>query len=107
MLLHQPMNRLSAFVVSHLSHATGVHDTDVSHLASLCLPHPVAHEFLRHTTCLREVQFTSQCEKRSLLALQYARIYHVSFKFVAKVRKIIVSLHHQIKLFNLFKTTTT
>ena len=106
-LFHQSMDGLSAFMVSHLRHAARVNHHQICHFVLRRLSHPIAHQLLCHCARFSEVEFASQREKSRLLTLQYARINHVSSKFVAKVGKKIVSLHHQNKLFTHLSITKT
>ena len=76
MASHQPMDGLAAFVIRHLRHRTGVHHTDVGHLARPHIAHAHFTQTLTDGRRLGEVQLTSKGEVGCFFSFQNRKGTH-------------------------------
>ena len=76
-LLADPPDGLSAFLIGQFSDGTGVDNTNIGLFARAYFPYALLGQQFADGGCFCKIQFTSHCKISSFLCIEYCLINHV------------------------------
>ena len=85
MILYQPVNGLTAFLVGHFCYRTSIDHTNIRLLPSSCRTDTRFLQQLANGRGFREIQLAAQCIIYGCLILKYSSIYHISLICSTKI----------------------
>ena len=85
MILYQPVNGLTAFLVGYFCYRTSIDHTNICLLSSSCCTYTRFLQQLANGRGFRKIQLAAQCIIYGCLILKYSSIYHISLICSTKI----------------------